>query len=183
MKKTGRMAGMVMLDVLMGASVLGIAVLGTIAAIPTTSRLQQGLKEREDAYWVLQQRCEELRQLGALEAFQTYNRYAFDDPLGEGTGKPAWFDVPGLTAVSEDGHTGHIEFPVYRLKGQQIVIDESQEAPSAALNMPRDLDGDAVLEAEVPVDDLMMMPVRVSVSWLGVGGPQYIEAVLILVNS
>jgi Tfp pilus assembly protein PilV len=183
MARNQRMRGIMMLDVMVGAAVLGIAVLGTIAAIPTASNLQQGLREREDAYWVLQQKCEELRQLGATEAFQTYNIYTSDAPLGPGTGRPSYFDVAGLQAVNPDGHAGHISFPIYKMKGTTVVIDERQEAPTAALNMPRDLDGDKVLEAEVPADQVFMMPVKVSVEWTGVGGTQYLEAVLILVNS
>lgn len=100
---------------------------------------------------------------GAIYA--TYNDDPTDDPDGEGTAPGKHFDVVGLrpTDGDLDGFVGEIILPV-----DSGPLYENTVNPD--LGMPRDLNGDVLIDAGDHTDDHIILPVCIEIRWQGKGG-------------
>jgi prepilin-type N-terminal cleavage/methylation domain-containing protein len=108
-----------------------------------------------------------LRGAAFDEAFQLYNENAADDPDGPGTAPGSSFAVPLLDVIpgDEDGMVGQIVFPAVGDDIREDVVD-------AQLGMPRDLNGDGVVDAMAHTADCEILPVLVRLQWVGKSGPR-----------
>jgi hypothetical protein len=175
-------AGSAMLDVVMGCTVLTIAVLGALSVIPGAAQMQNGLCEREEAQLVLQRIAEEVFRESPTEAFVEFNSSGMDDFDGPDTGHGPEFDLQGSIPTSNGSALGRVILPHYTINGfGEARIFEDTIDP--LLGMPCDLDGDGVVSTGgVPPEDLLILPVRLVIEWEGVGGRQHIETRFILGN-
>lgn len=128
------------------------------------------------------------------DLWQLYNEDPFDDPGGPGTAPGARFVVEGLETVPGDGgFVGRIEFPAMLTetlvaggnqggltKGGQTGEGGSplteihwqlrEDVVDERLGLPRDLNGDHVIDNLDHGDDYLILPVRITVTWNGVHG-------------
>lgn len=172
--------GVILYDVLIGTAVLGIAVMGVLATIPSTNQLEHNLSARETGHAELQQVWEDLYSLGAAEAFARYNAYDSDDPDGPGTAEGPTFNVHGLSPLTSHPAVGRIEFPPHTqlVPGGPIYIAEN--TVDEVLGMPRDLDGDGTVSSGVEASRIGLLPARIVMEWQGAGGEQVLQGVLFL---
>jgi hypothetical protein len=154
----------------MAVAVMIIGVSALASTVVTGSALNQVSRESEIARKAIETTIDAMRSTPFTSVFATYNGDASDDPDGPGTAPGATFAVPGLTPVAgaPGGVAGLIIFPS---NGPAL----SENAPDAALGMPRDLNLDGVVDGANHATDYMILPVRVRVRWMGKAGPHTVE--------
>jgi len=98
-----------------------------------------------------------------------YNDDPADDPDGPGTAPGKHFAVEGLRPMADDpdGFVGEICMPAESGPLLENVVD-------ADLGMPRDLNGDILIDDEDHSGDHIILPVRIVLRWDGVGGERVI---------
>ncbi len=162
--------GFTLVEIMISLTVLTAAVYllsSTITATMThTSKRKERTLAMEAAMNVLERmRAEPFRLLAAK-----YNSWTKDDPLGTGTAPGHRFDVPGLTPMPENasGMVGEIIMPTDRAK-----VREDLSMPT--LGLPRDLNGDFVIDNRDHMLDYMILPVVVRIEWQGAAGASELE--------
>lgn len=139
---------------------------------------------------------EAMRDQPFEQLFALYNPDDLDDPGGPATAPGSTFVVPGLEPVEgAGGQHGTIEMPLMLVEipppppeeegeegrggegGGELAAAEStfewqlrEDFVDEELGMPRDLNGDNVIDAEDHSEDYVVLPVRVRMSWKGLGG-------------
>lgn len=100
---------------------------------------------------------------GALYA--TYNDDPSDDPDGPGTAPGKYFQVEELMVTDDDldGFVGEIILP--SSSGPLL-----ENTVNAELGMPRDLNGDILIDGEDHSLDHIILPVRIVIRWQGRAG-------------
>jgi type II secretory pathway pseudopilin PulG len=134
---------------------------------------------------------ERMRNEPFLEVYRDYNEDPKDDPAGNGTGPGYLFDVPGLDPLpgAPQGKVGRVFFPTKVVlsggggklgalggAGQATttwILREDVE--DASLGMPRDLNGDNVVDVKDHSADYLLLPVRVEVEWKSPSGARRFE--------
>jgi hypothetical protein len=109
------------------------------------------------------------------QVFFLYNLDPEDDPGGPGTAPGASFDVPELrpAAGDPDQRVGEIHFPT--AVGASGRLELAEDADEPALGMPRDLDGDGLVDAEDHSTDYLLLPVTLRLRWTGANGERTLE--------
>ncbi|MCE9596322.1 MAG: hypothetical protein K8S98_19185 [Planctomycetes bacterium] len=172
---------MTMIEIVVAFAVLGVSF--TIYSSATIAvRNQAGtVREMSDAADACQKVVESLR----AEPFDTlvarFGRDPDDDPGGAGTAPGPNFAVPGLrTLVGDpDGKAGEIVMP--EVEVQNGVWQLREDANAAELGMPRDLNGDSIIDGVDHGQDYFQIPVCVRVRWDGRTGPCKYELFALLV--
>lgn len=105
------------------------------------------------------------------QVFALYNATTADDPIANAPGPD--FDVDGLAPRDDDpdGRVGKVRFPTILVGGVEQLREDVVEPE---LGMPRDLDGDGVIDAGDRAADYRVLPVEVRVAWQGRSGPKEI---------
>jgi hypothetical protein len=106
--------------------------------------------------------------------FRLYNSDPLDDP-GPLPAPGDTFQVEGLEAAPDDpdGAVGEILFPVIDTAGGPE-LREDIDMPE--LSMPRDLDGDGLIDSLDHAGDYRLLPVLVRLRWKGISGERTAEA-------
>ncbi|MEM6571379.1 MAG: prepilin-type N-terminal cleavage/methylation domain-containing protein [Planctomycetota bacterium] len=122
---------------------------------------------------------ERMRALPPEDVFALFNEDAADDPYGQGTGFGPLFDVEGLDGLLDENGE---ELPVGQvlLPGDGSILDESADQPEFGL--PRDLDGNLVIEAGDCADRYIVLPVLVRVEWMSRLGPRRFDMATMVVD-
>ena len=137
------------------------------------------------------QALEAMRDQDFEQLFALYNEDADDDPGGAGTAPGPSFDVAGLIAVG-GGTTGQgvVRLPAIQVEvaveeegaqeiggpvATELVWQLREDVVDDELGMPRDLNGDNVIDDADHSLDYIILPVCVSVSWDGRGGERSTE--------
>ncbi|MEZ5973415.1 MAG: hypothetical protein R3F33_02190 [Planctomycetota bacterium] len=170
-----------------GLTLMEVAVAMPIVAMALEMLLQiltagNGLRSVNRDNWVAsnaaQDALEWMRNADFHDLFVLYNDNPLDDPNGPGTAPGMHFDVPGLTALPSDadGHVGRILIPAFNA-GSDIAPDwqlrEDMEAPE--LGLPRDLNGDCIIDAANHGNDYSIFPVQIELQWRGQFGNRLIR--------
>ena len=115
------------------------------------------------------------RNFGAV--YTTYNADPADDPEGAGTAPGRYFEIEGLSPTSDDpdGFVGEIFFPTSSGPLLENVVN-------ADLGMPRDLNGDMIIDDADHTLDHLLLPVRLVVTWQGRAGVRTFEISTILAD-
>lgn len=154
-----------MLEVMVVLAVLTMGVGMFSSTLISTTRNSR--MKREIAIAAEGARCamELMRSQPAVTVFAMYNANPTDDPAGAGTAPGRNFKVPGLDLRDGDidGCAGVILFPTIESSLREDVVD-------APLGMPRDLNGDKVIDGANHSADYVLLPVHVRVEWKGVSG-------------
>jgi type II secretory pathway pseudopilin PulG len=156
--------GTTLLDVTIAAAVLAIAITSLMSLIVSSITLSRVNHETSIAHEAARRTIEEVQGT------------EFSNILAVWTANPN-FAVRGLTplAADVDGMVGAISFPTVAGQLREDVVD-------AGLGMPRDLDGDGVVDAADHSGDYNLLPVRVRLSWRGVSGNRTVDLTTILMS-
>ncbi len=149
---------------------------------------------------------EAMRDSDFREVFALYNADAADDPGGAGTAPGRRFAVAGLEPVpgAPGGMQGEIVFPALEVEagagglgglveglvgglglggaGGQLEWCLLEVFEDAELGMPRDLNGDSIIDDLDHSKDYIILPVRVRVEWQGNHGVRSLELFSMLVD-
>lgn len=117
---------------------------------------------------------EDMRNEDLEQVFALYNADGADDPSGIDTAPGNRFAVPGLPADPDaaDGLVGEVFFPTVdaALPGDPPSIELRESLVDRALGMPRDLNGDNIIDGADHAGDYIALPVRVELRWRGLYG-------------
>ena len=165
--------GLTLVEVVCALAVLLIGVLGFSQAVVSALQANVTVRESTLATQAARRQLETIQATGFGQAFAIFNADPTDDPGGIGTSPGAGFAVRGLQAVpgDADGFAGEILFPT--AAGAPGILRENAGDP--ALGMPRDLDGDGVVDGVDHADDYQLLPVVVRVTWRGTRGRGRVE--------
>jgi hypothetical protein len=149
-------------------TVLVIGLVASMQAMVALERAQERTREVGRATQYARQLIERIQAEAFAEAFRRYNGDPTDDPGGAGTAPGCNFAVPGLTARANDpdGLPGEVIFPTPPgLPGnlRESIVDTK-------CGMPRDLNGDGIVDSRDHSNDCVLFPVRVRIDWASGGG-------------
>jgi hypothetical protein len=149
-------------------------------------RVRQMNRENALAADAARAALERMRNQPFLNVYRAYNEDPKDDPLGNGTGPGSTFAVDGLEALdgAPQGRAGKILFPSLAV---EVPIDgggggkpgmvggggggtvtqwhlrETVEDPLLA--MPRDLNGNNIIDEADHSNDYILLPLRIRIDW------------------
>ncbi len=154
-----------MIELMVVMAVLTMAVGMFSSTLVATSRHSRMKRETAIASEGARRALEWMRSQPCSILFAMYNANPADDPAGPGTAPGSNFLVPGLSPrkADADGFVGQIIFPV-----TNGVLREDMVSP--VLGMPRDLNGDDVIDDAAHSSDYLLLPVHVRIEWNGVAG-------------
>lgn len=155
--------GFTVLEIAISLVVLSVAIGGLVAASISSYQLSRANQERSAAHTAAREMVEQLRSEDPVEVFALYNDDPDDDPDGPGTAPGSGFRVAGLTALDDDadGLVGEVYFPV----DAGGVLRE--DTVNGALDTPRDLNLDGVVDSDARDGDYQILPVGVRLQWRG----------------
>lgn len=146
----------------------------TVAAtvVHTLAKREQAL-----AMEAAQNVLEDMRRVPFQQVFVLYNADPRDDPGGAGSAPGPTFDVRGLRPVQEGpaGMVGRVILPAERRP-----LREDVDLPE--LGLPRDLNGDHLVDSADRSGDYVVLPVRVRVEWVGKQGRRHLELTTMLAD-
>ena len=193
---------MTFIELMVVLTILVVAVSIFSRIVVATSRLRETNRENAIAGEAARITLEEMRGHEFQLVFSLYNSDPDDDPEGPGTAPGDRFTAPGLTPLgtASDGLVGRIIFPVPKILQADISGSEDGDGPledpatteEAApppppltkseqlredsvhprLGMPRDLNGDSIIDDEDHSDDYFILPVQIRIEWEGLNCPR-----------
>ena len=118
---------------------------------------------------------EEMRNEKLNDIFALYNADPDDDPGGTGTAPGNRFAVEGFSPLETalDGLVGTISFPTITPVGELAELRE--DFVDADLGLPRDLNGDSIIDDQNHATDYILLPIKVEVDWLGRYGERHVQ--------
>lgn len=167
--------GFSLVEVTILALLLLVAVGGLSGAVLSSLRLSRTTEEStlaDEAARALAGRLQ-------TEAFgNLFSRYNASPAAVPG----AAFDVPGLTARSDDpdGRVGRIVFPAVDVGGGVQALREDVSDVRLGMAEGRDLNGNGVPNEDATIN-YVLLPARLIVEWTGAGGDRSYELDLVLV--
>ncbi len=156
---------MTLIEVSISVTILVTILMGFCQALMGSSKAARTAREASIATDAARQMMETLRAENFSAVFAANNSSAADDPGGM-TARLAAFDVPGLTPRTDDadGLCGQIIWPELDDGGNATLREDTDES---RLSMPRDLNGDGVVDNADHSGDYAILPVLVRVEWRG----------------
>jgi len=153
---------------LMIAMIVLTASVGMLTSTITATAMQSAEKsERALAVEAARGIIEDMHNQSFSELFALYNADPTDDPGGVGTAPGNVFNVTGLNvqATDQDGFVGEILLPSAAAPLLENAVDQD-------LGLPRDLNGDLVIDELDHAADYLILPLRIRVAWTGRAGPR-----------
>lgn len=175
--RASRESGIALYELMIAGAVLAIAACGLsvvlVSSLSTSARNREAAQARM-ATWQL---MEQIQSIPVGDVYSTFNLCPEDDPLGEDTAPGGVFMIETKpAAIQVSNMTGEVLFP----ESEPGVLREDLHDP--ALGMPRDLNGDGIIDSENHARDYLVLPVRVRVRWRGVSGESSFEVCSLLLN-
>lgn len=167
-----RRRGSTLFELLGAVTVVGVGLNALVGSLVTSIRHQASIQERCAAMDAIESTLEQLSAVPFAETFARFNRIDADDVDEGAIGSPgADFDVLGLEPLEDDadGSVGRVEFP-----GDLLTLREDVRDP--ALGMPRDLNGDGLMDDVDHAADYRILPIRIVVEWRGASGRDRVMA-------
>jgi len=164
---TSATRGLSLVEVLIVMLILTLSLGEVSRSLITVSKLEPLNRESDRALMATTSLLAEMRSTAFDTLVSRYNTDPADDPAGPGTAPGAAFAITGLNVQQNDpdGFVGRIEFPGAAGELREDFVDPE-------LGTPRDLNGDGAVDALDHRGDYIILPVRISVDWLGVSGPR-----------
>ena len=155
--------GMTLVEVMVSVFVLTLCTWMLSTTLMASARHAENKRERAWAVEAATNLVERMHGLPFEEVFARYNASTADDP-DEACPGPH-FPVEGLapTPDDEDGFVGRVWLPG---PGPEL----REDLDLLELGLPRDLNGDLVVDAADHADDHRLLPVMVEVCWSSGGG-------------
>jgi prepilin-type N-terminal cleavage/methylation domain-containing protein len=173
-------AGFTLVEVMIALVIIVLALQGFSQSIVSSMVAADADADVRRATEGGRQAMEQVKGANFEDIFALYN----DDPSDDGdvddpANNPALgsnFDIPGLSPVDgdPDGSVGKITLPIV-LDGATGEAHLREDVKYTALGLPRDLDGDGIIDAADHGDYYLILPVIVRVEWQGASGPSYVE--------
>jgi Flp pilus assembly pilin Flp len=184
-RKTGaaqRRRGAAMIEAALAITLLVLGLLGLSQTVSSSLASADHAAEAALATEAARRMIETIRASDFRTAFARFNGDPGDDPIDGAPALGSGFDVAGLRPLEEDedGLVGEILFPVMDGAGAASILREDVDLPE--LGMPRDLNGDGVIDSADHSQDYMLLPVLVRVRWRSASGPAAIELKTILAD-
>lgn len=166
---------MTLLEVVVAIMLLSIAFLMYSSTTVSVNRQREASREMAIASDAAREVMERIRSLPLEEVYPSYNRDPSDDPGGPGTAPGHRFPVEELEPIPgmPDGTIGEVQFPEMEVAAGTWELREDLLRPD--MGMPRDLNGDSILDLEDHADDYVHLPVRVRLDWRGRHGPRSLK--------
>ncbi len=157
--------GFTLVEIVVVLAILTVGLGFMVQTISAVNRLAPVNRESARAVDAARAMVEEMRAANFVDAFAMYNADPADDPAGAGTAPGMGFVAFGLGVRTNDvdGRVGSIEYPTIGDEVREDVVD-------ASLGMPRDLNGDGVIDALDHSGDYEILPFRVRLDWTGATG-------------
>lgn len=171
--RESRESGISLIEVLVGATILSLGLIGMVITLLNSQDLGRSNEETARGAEALRLVVERMEGVNKTDLFSIFNGDPSDDPGGAGT---APGDTFPLQTEAGDFFV-QIEFPV---QADPAILRE--DTTDAVLGMPRDLDGDGVVDALDHAADYVQLPARVRVTWNGVNGTRSLELCTIFLN-
>lgn len=144
--------GVTLIELLIAMSVVVVALLGTTSALYFSDANREATREKVLAQNAARKVIEQMRDANFSTLLASYT-----------TGSPgSTFTVERLNAIS-GVPVGQIAFPMQGSNLRESVID-------ADWGMPRDLNGDGLIDNNPHNADYKLLPVRITVRWRSVRG-------------
>jgi len=195
-------AGTTLLEVMIVLSILVFVVSVFHGMILANQGLRETNRQNAIAAEAARVIVEEMRSQDFRQVYALYDSDPSNDPGGAGTAPGSRFAVSGLRplASSPDGLQGEVVFP-----SKLVVVPQTnataQEVGTGGtttttttewrlletyedegLGMPRDLNGDSIIDDLDHSQDYIILPVRVRVEWQGNHGSRSLEISTMLVD-
>jgi type II secretory pathway component PulJ len=174
-------AGFTLLELMLTGTLLAIAACGMAAVMVNSMVLTKANKENATAREAARQILEQIEDIPAREVFAVFGggpMPAEEETATQEETATETLPPPPSSEILESGNlTARIVFPTGGTKG---VLREDIKDPS--LGMPRDLNGDGVIDSENHATDYRILPVKVEVTWNGVNGESTYEMCTVLLN-
>lgn len=153
-----RRSGASLVEVLIALVVFTVSVAAYSSAVASSAQSGAERRAASLAACAARDMVERMRATAPHERFARFNANPADDPGGAGTAPGAAFAVEGLTPLDgdPDGMVGIIEFPV-------IGAELREDVDDADLGMPRDLNGDTLIDDRNHATNYTILPIRVRV--------------------
>src|SRR5688572_14918806 len=179
-------AGLTIVEIIVALSVLIVAASIFCQTLLSTARVRQLNHDNALAADAARVVLERMRNEPFLEIFRDYNEDPKDDPGGNGTGPGHLFDVAGLDPLDDapQGKVGRVTFPSMVVQvttssggalgkmglsgGTTTTVTQwhlREDVVNEPLGMPRDLDGNNVIDTADHSSDYLMLPVRIRIEW------------------
>ena len=154
-----------MIELMVVLAVLTMGVSMFSSTLVSTARNSRMKRETAIAAEGARRAMELMRSQPCASVFAMYNDNPADDPNGVGTAPGKNFVVAGLDlrGGDADGCVGEIIFPTIGSSLREDAVDTS-------LGMPRDLNGDKLVDGANHSADYVLLPVHVRIQWKGVSG-------------
>ncbi len=177
----GNQTGTSLLELVVAMAFVLIAMQGLIGILTSSSRASGANFETAKAKEAARAMLETIQSQPFEEVFALYNANGLDDPGGAGTAPGPNFAVEDLNVLDSDadGMAGEIILPRRSVAGVEELREDDDET---RLGMPRDLNGDGLVDALDHSGDYWILPVLVRVSWRSQSGQSRVEFKTVLVN-
>ncbi len=164
---------MTLIEVTVALVIFGVAA-GMLLHVLTNSQMLRRLnREQQIAASAAQNMMEEIRNTPFRDIVRQHDRDPFNDLDGPGTAQGWSFQVDGLDAMvgSEGGVAGEIVLPLINIGTDILPVWQVREdIGDERLGLPRDLNGDILVDSNDHSDDYSILPVVVIVRWNGYKG-------------
>ncbi len=173
--------GFTVVDVVIAAVILVIAIGGLSSAVVSTMALNRENEETAAAYAAVKSMTEQIQDVDFEDIFATFNVNILDDPDGIGTGRGSDFAVFGLQAQQgdADGLVGQVIFPTISVGAVEQLREDVVDTD---VGMPRDITGDGVVDALDHSGDYILLPVTLQLDWQGGNGNRRLTVSVLLIQ-
>lgn len=167
-------AGMTMVEVMVAIVILTVSVYMLSSTVTAAIGHSSVKRERSLAVDAAMNLLERMRSEPFEELFARYNSYPSDDPGGTGTAPGRHFAVFGLDAQEGDldGFVGEVLLPEFEVG---TTYELREDTPLTELSLPRDLNGDLIIDDKDHTDDYIVLPITVRIAWKGKSGKRQFE--------
>lgn len=172
MRRRRSEAGISLIETLVVLGSVTITILGILTAHVTAAQLNRTNHETTLASEAIRSRMEQIAATSTDTVIATYDAATANDPLGAGTAPGSTFTLATLGADSA-GTRGTVEMP---LNGGLL----REDVTNTLLGMPRDLNGDGVIDALDHTADWKILPIMVRLRWKGVNGDREMRLATVL---
>ena len=172
---------MTLVELVLVLGVLALAFGMLTTTLVAGDRQRQVNRESATAAEAARDIFERMRNEDFDELYALYNENPDDDPGGVGTAPGNLFAVPGLEVPfgSQRPMVGEIVMPTVT---DGTIWQLREDLVDAQLGLPRDLNGDSVVDDSDHAFDYMLLPVRVELQWEGLYGPRTFSIQLLLAD-
>jgi Tfp pilus assembly protein PilV len=156
-------AGITLIEIMIVIAILTVSLAMFAQTLSASARLDPVANETMLAAEGSRVMIERMRAQPFDQVYALYDANPANDPGGAGTAPGSTFAIEGLSPATVGGVVGRIEFPVVTSQLRENSTDEM-------LGMPRDLNGDLLVDTANHAGDYLLLPVRVRVEWASKSG-------------